>query len=132
MEKKLNSSRGCVYNIGYHLIWCPKYRRKVLTGDVEIRLKEILLKVAAEHEWAIASLEVMPDHVHVFVKCGPTDSPNHVVSQFKGRASFELRNEFRWLKTKLPALWSRSYYCESVGNISEAAIQAYIENQKTR
>lgn len=132
MEKKLNSSRGCVYNIGYHLIWCPKYRRKVLTGDVEIRFKEIIIQIAIEHEWEIATMEVMPDHVHIFVKCGPTDSPNHIVSQFKGRTSFELRKEFEWLKTRLPALWSRSYYCESIGSISAAAITRYIEEQKKR
>jgi putative transposase len=132
MAKELDSSRGCVYNIGYHLIWCPKYRRKVLKDEVETRFKEIILQVAAEHKWQIATMEVMPDHVHIFVKCGPTDSPNHIVSQFKGRTSFELRKEFEFLKTRLPALWSRSYYCESIGSISAAAITRYIEEQKNR
>lgn len=132
MAKELTSSRGCVYNIGYHLIWCPKYCRKVLTGEVETRFKEIIERVASENKWTIATMEVMPDHVHIFVKCGPTDIPNHIVSQFKGKTSFELRKEFEWLKTRLPALWSRSYYCESIGSISAAAITRYIEEQKKR
>jgi len=132
MAKELNSSRGCVYNIGYHLIWCPKYRRKVLVGDVELRFKEVVQDVALGHGWVIETLELMPDHVHIFIKCGPTDSPNHVVSQLKGKTSFVLRQEFPHLKTKMPTLWSRSYYCESIGSISAAAVTRYIENQKRR
>lgn len=132
MERKLNSSRSCVYNIGYHLIWCPKYRRKVLLGDIETRLKEIIKDVAHDNKWEIHTLEVMPDHIHVFVKCSPTDSPNHVVSQFKGRSSFILRKEFPELTTRLPSLWTRSYYCESIGSVSAPAITRYIENQKSK
>ena len=132
MAKELNASRGCVYNIGYHLIWTPKYRRKVLIGAVETRFKELIQDIALGQGWAIETLETMPDHVHVFIKCGPMDSPNHVVSQLKGKTSFLLRQEFPELKTRLPALWSRSYYCESIGSISAPAVTKYIENQKRR
>lgn len=132
MAKELNSSRGCVYNIGYHIIWCPKYRRKVLIGEVEARFKEEVVHIAAEHGWLIETLETMPDHVHIFIKCGPTDSPNHIVSQLKGKTSFVLRKEFPYLKTRMPTLWSRSYYCESIGSISAPAVTKYIEMQKKR
>lgn len=119
-----------VYNLGYHLIWCPKYRRPVLVGDVEKRLKELLLEKAKEIGVEIAELEVMPDHVHLFVKPAPTAAPHWVVQQFKGFSSHELRKEFPWLKSRLPTLWTRSYYVESVGHISEDSVKRYIEEQK--
>lgn len=87
---------------------------------------------AKEHGWIIEKMEVMPDHVHLFVKTNPIDSPVRVVSQFKGLTSFVLRNEFSKLRSRLPTLWTRSYYCESVGHISEEIIKKYIDDQKTR
>lgn len=129
---QLEKSRSATYNLGYHIIFCPKYRRKVLTGDVEVRLKELIHQVAIENDWQIATLEVMPDHIHVFVKVTPMDSPANIVARMKGRTSFELRKEFEWLKTRLPSLWTRSYYVESIGSISAAAITRYIEEQKKR
>jgi putative transposase len=77
-------------------------------------------------------MEVMPDHVHIFIKATPNDSPVFIISQLKGFSSFTLRNEFRWLKSRLPTLWTRSYYVETVGHISEATIKKYIEDQKTK
>lgn len=130
--KQLEKSRSATYNIGYHIIFCPKYRRKVLTGDVETRLKEIIQEVARDNDWQIATLEVMPDHIHVFVKATPQDSPANIVARMKGRSSSLLRQEFDWLKTRLPTLWTRSYYCESIGSISAAAITKYIEEQKKK
>lgn len=132
MEKRWNSSQHAVYNCGYHFIWCPKYRRPVLTEAIQVRLKELLYQKAAEHSWTIEKMEVMPDHVHVFIKCSPDDAPAFIVSQLKGAASFTLRNEFPFLKSKLPTLWTRSYYCETVGHISEKTIKKYIENQKNK
>lgn len=130
--KPLKKSRSATYNIGYHIIFCPKYRRKVLKDDIERRFKEIALVVAQENEWEIATMEVMPDHVHLFIKTKPTDSPQNVVARIKGRTSHDLRKEFPELKTRLPTLWTRSYYCESIGSISAAAITKYIEEQKSR
>ena len=120
----------CVYNIGYHLIWCPKYRRKVLIDNVEIRLKELLLFKAKELNVEINKMEIMPDHVHLFLKCDPTDSPSWVVGQLKGHTSRFLRKEFKTLRSRLPTLWTRSFYCESVGHISEETVKKYIEDQK--
>jgi putative transposase len=125
-------SNTTVYNIGYHIIWCPKYRRKVLTGKVEVRLGQLLLKKAEEIGVSIIEMQIMPDHVHLFVKSSPVASPHWIVQQLKGYTSHELRNEFESLRTRLPTLWTRSYYVESCGHISEDTIRKYIEEQKNK
>jgi putative transposase len=124
-------SNTAVFNIGYHLIWCPKFRRKVLVNDVERRLKEHLLRKSVEINVEIVEIEIMPDHLHMFVKTKPVDAPHYIVQQFKGYASRMLRAEFKHL-LKLPSLWTRSYYCASVGHISEATVIKYIEDQKNK
>ncbi|MCC6458686.1 MAG: IS200/IS605 family transposase [Caldilineaceae bacterium] len=126
------TSNKAVYNIGYHLIWCPKYRRKVLVNAVAERLKELLCEKAASIGAHIESMEVLPDHVHLFVKAPPTLPAHYIVQQLKGYSSHELRKEFPKLKSRLPTLWTRSYYCESVGHISQATIRRYIDLQKNQ
>ena len=130
MDKRWSTSNKAIYNIGYHLIWCPKYRRKVLTGKIETRLKELLYKKAKEIKIEIKNMEVMPDNVHLFVKTDPTDSPHRIVQQLKGYSSRILRQEFSELRSRLPSLWTRSYYCVSVGHMSEDNVKKYIEGQK--
>jgi putative transposase len=125
-------SNTTVYNIGFHLIWCPKYRRNVLENEIEGRLKELLYNKAEEIGVTIEKMEVMPDHVHLFVKTTPTMSPHWIVQQLKGYTSRILRQEYSELRTRLPTLWTRSYYCESVGHISEATVKKYIEEQKNK
>lgn len=132
MDTRWKSSHHAVYNCAYHLIWCPKYRRKVLIDGIDIRLKELLNQKAKEHGWTIEKMEVMPDHVHVFIKATSNDAPVFIVSQLKGFTSFTLRKEYQKLKSKLPTLWTRSYYCETIGHISEATIKKYIEDQKNK
>jgi len=124
------TSHKAVYNIGYHLIWCPKYRRKVLVGAVAERLKELLRAKAQELGCTLETLEVLPDHVHLFLKASPVHAPHYLVQQLKGYTSHELRAEFPKLRTRLPSLWTRSYYCESIGHISADTIRRYIEDQK--
>ena len=102
--ERWTTSSSAVYNIGYHLIWCPKYRRKVLVGSIEARLKVLLRQKARELGLSIQELEVMPDHVHIFVKARPVDSPHYIVQQFKGYTSHVLREEFQTLKSRLPSL----------------------------
>lgn len=131
-QSRWTTSNKAVYNLGYHLIWCPKYRRKVLIGDIETRLKELLHEKAERLGIRIERLEVMPDHVHLFVKTDPTFAPHYVVQQLKGYTSFQLRKEFPSLVSRLPTLWTRSYYVESVGHISEATVKKYIEEQKNK
>ncbi len=125
-------SATSVYNIGYHLIWCPKYRRKVLVGEVAERLRELLLQKANEIQVEIAQMEIMPDHLHLFVKATPTNSSHFIVQQLKGYTSRMIRSEFPRMKSRMPTLWTRSYYCESVGHISEETVRKYIEEQKNK
>jgi putative transposase len=128
--QRWTKSNTSTHNVAYHLIWCPKYRRKVLVEKVEKRLMQLLKQKAKENDWVIDTMEIMPDHVHIFVKANPVASPHWIVQQFKGYTSNILRKEFPELKSKLPTLWTRSYYCESVGHISEDTIKKYIEEQK--
>jgi len=132
MNKRWTLSNKSVYNIGYHLIWCPKYRRSVLIGEVRDKLILLLKTKSEEIGLEIVQIEVMPDHVHLFVKTSPVDSPHFIVQQLKGYTSHELRGEFAHLRSKLPTLWTRSYYCESVGHISDATITKYIKEQKNK
>ena len=129
-KDRWTASNTAIYNIGYHLIWCPKYRRKVLVGEVEVRLKELIIEKASELGVRLETMEVMSDHVHLFVKAPPTLAPHFIVGQLKGYTSFKLRKEFARLKSRLPTLWTRSYYCESIGHISEEVVVRYIEAQK--
>lgn len=129
-KKRYSASETCVYNLGFHLIWCTKYRRKVLTPEIESRLKELIREKADELEVEIVEMETMPDHIHIFVKSKPTYAPHFLVQQFKGYSSRVLREEFAELRSRLPSLWTRSYFYESVGCISADTIIRYIENQK--
>jgi putative transposase len=132
MNKRWSTKSHSTFNLGYHFIWCPKYRRDVLVDGIDIRLKELLIEKATQHGWTIEEMEVMPDHVHVFIKTTPNDSPIFIVSQLKGYSSSMLRKEFPKLKSRLPTLWTRSYFCESVGHISQATIKKYILEQKNK
>lgn len=123
---------GAVHSIGWHIVWCPKYRKQVLVGSVAERLEELLAVKAAEQGWTIEALEVMPDHVHIFARTPPDVSPARVAHQFKGSTSRVLRQEFKHLRTRLPCLWSKSYFVASVGRVSEATIRKYIDEQTTR
>ena len=129
-KKRYSASETCVYNLGFHLIWCTKYRRKVLTPEIESRLKELIREKADELEVEIVEMETMPDHIHIFVKSKSTYAPHFLVQQFMGYSSRVLREEFAELRSRLPSLWTRSYFCESVGCISADTIIRYIENQK--
>jgi REP-associated tyrosine transposase len=121
---------GAVFNLKYHVVWCPKYRRSVLVKPVDRRLKALLRQKAAELGLTIHVMEVMPDHVHLFVEGDPTICVAEIVNGLKRFTSHELRDEFPFLKSRLPTLWSRSYYAGSVGSVSEAVVRQYIEEQK--
>jgi putative transposase len=130
VTERWTHANTCIHNIGYHLIWCPKYRRRVLEGAIGERLQELLEEKAREIGVKIEISEVLADHIHLFVKCKPTHAPHWVVQQLKGYSSRVLRKEFEVLRTRLPTLWTRSYYCESCGHISEQTVRKYIEDQK--
>lgn len=121
---------GSVFSLKYHLVWCPKYRRKVLVGTVAEDLKRLLYEKAEQLTAAIETLEVMPDHVHLFVSADPTAAPQFLANQFKGYTSRILREKYPHLKSQLPSLWSRSYYIGSIGHVSEETVRRYIEAQR--
>jgi putative transposase len=130
MSERYKRNAGCVFNIKYHLVWCPKYRKEVLTSNIAARLKELLNFKAQQLGVEIEVMEIQPDHVHVFITGQPTEAIQYIVNQLKGYSSHILRSEFAELRAKLPCLWSRSYYVGTVGYVSEAAIKKYIERQK--
>jgi putative transposase len=123
---------GAVSNLHYHFVWCPKYRRAVLTHAVATRLKELLAEKASAMDLQIKALEVMPDHVHLVIAAPPTDAPQHLANQFKGYTSRVLREKIPHLRARLPTLWSRSYFVGSAGHVSEDTIKHYIATQKER
>lgn len=116
--------------INYHFVWCPKRRKKVLTGNIAKRLEGLLYEKAYELDCQIMALEIMPDHVHLFISTPPTLAPDQVMFRLKGYTSRILRKEYPQL-LKLPSLWTRSYYCGTAGNMSSETIKKYIANQKT-
>ena len=129
MEYKNNND--VVYSCKYHVVWCPKYRRKVLVGDVETRFKELVQVVCEELNIDLLEMEVMPDHVHLLLEVDPQFGIHKAVKAIKGRTSRVLRSEFRHLTTKIPTLWTNSYLVSTVGGAPLAVIKQYIESQKT-
>ena len=127
---KYKSNNNVVYSCKYHVVWCPKYRRSVLVNKVDERLKSILYETANDVGAEILELEVMPDHVHLLVEIDPQYGINKLVRHLKGRSSNLLRKEFPSLKSRIPSLWTNSYFVSTVGGASLTDIKKYIENQK--
>ncbi len=121
-----------VYDLGLHVVWCPKYRRRVLGGQVAVRLRELIEAKATEKDWEVIALEVMPDYVHLFVKHGPKASASYVANQFKGFTSRVLREEFPHLRSQMPTLWSSSFFVATVGAVSANTVEQYINTQWER
>ena len=115
--------------LNYHFVFGNKRRKKVLVGEIEHRLQEIIFGLCKENNWRLIACEIMPDHVHLFLNTDPTYAPSVVIKRIKGRASHHLRKEFPELK-KLPTLWSPSYFVSTAGNVSSDTIKKYIENQR--
>lgn len=126
------TSRTAVFNLSYHVIWCPKYRRPVLTEDVQTRMLQLLHEKALELNVEIVEANILPDHVHLFIRTKPIHSPQFVIGQLKGYTSRILRIEFPKLKSRLPTLWTRSYYIDSVGKLNEHTIRKYVQEQKNK
>lgn len=124
------SNRNVVYSCKYHVVWCPKYRRRVLVNGVDTRLKEIITETVFEFQADLIELEVMPDHVHLLVEVDPQFGIHKLVKHLKGRSSRLLRREFPALKSRLPSLWTNSYFVSTVGGAPLEIIRQYIENQK--
>lgn len=118
-----------VHLVMYHLIFCPKRRKKVLVGGVGRDLDTLIREKCAEQKWVVHELAIMPDHVHLFVQVNPDDSASETTRQIKGYTSRVLRLRYPEL-LKLPSLWTRSFFAASAGNVSKETIQRYIAAQK--
>lgn len=128
LQYKANSN--VVYSCKYHVVWTPKYRRKVLVEGVDERLKVILEELCVETASDLVALEIMPDHVHLLVQVDPQFGIHKFIKLAKGRSSRSLRQEFPWLKSRLPTLWTNSYFVSTVGGAPLSVIKQYVENQK--
>ncbi|MEH7494475.1 IS200/IS605 family transposase [Neobacillus niacini] len=112
------------------MVWCPKYRRNVLVDGVDERLKSILLEVAEDTKFEIIEMEMMLDHVHPIIEYDPQFGINKLIRMMKGRSSRYLRSEFPWLKSRIPSLWTNSYFVSTVRGTTLDVVKQYIENQK--
>ena len=128
---KYKSKCNVVYSCKYHVVWCPKYRRPVLVEGVDVRLKSLIVETCSKMNVDIIEMEIMPDHVHLLIEVEPQFGIHRAVKQIKGVSSRVLREEFSWLKSRIPTLWTNSYFVSTVGGAPLAVIKKYIENQKT-
>lgn len=130
--KEYRRTNTTVSMINYHLIFCPRYRRKIFLIDgVEARFKELVNQICEQNKFKIIAMECDKDHCHLFVNVPPTVSPHIVMKMVKGATSRILRSEFPQL-SKMPSLWTRSYFASTAGGVSSAIIEQYIKSQKTR
>ena len=129
-NSKYHTSEHLVYNCKYHVIFCPKYRRKVLVDGVDERLKTIFLETAKRHQFVITDLEVMPDHVHLLIDCNPRYGIMQCIKDLKRESVSLLYKEFPYLKSRLPNMWTRSAFVATVGSVSLEVAKKYIEDQK--
>ena len=128
----MRTNANIAFQCAYHVVWCPKYRRKLIGGRMEVRLKEIIVEVIEERGAWLVELETMPDHVHLLVEVDPQFGVHRLVKAIKGRSSRVLREEFPWLRSKLPSLWTNSYFVATVGGAPLSVIKRYVEMQKAR
>ena len=130
MPKGYLTSHTSVHFMNYHFVWCPKYRRKVLVDNIKARLDALIREKCLKLNCEVITLAIMEDHVHLFVRATPLISPNSLIGQVKGYSARVLRQEFPQLKSRLPTLWTRSYFVSTHGHISDAMIQQYIDEQR--
>lgn len=131
MSQPYRRSETAVFLLNYHLIWCPKRRKRVLGGSIAARLETILREAAQELGCEVIELAIQPDHLHLFVSATPDLAPNQLVARFKGRTSRILRQEFPVLM-RMPSLWTRSYFVSTAGNVASETVREYIAAQSTR
>lgn len=131
-NKKYKSSGHTIYSCQYHVIFCPKYRRKILINGIDTRLKEIINGLQKKYQFEVLEMEIMPDHVHLLLDINPLFGIETVLKKIRGTSAYLLRKEFPELKKKLPCLWTRSKFVSSVGSVSLETVKQYIENQKNK
>jgi putative transposase len=128
----LRSNSNITFQCAFHVVWCPKYRRRVIGGPMEERLKQLIGEIVQEKGAWLVELETMPDHVHLLVEVDPQLGVHRLVKAIKGRTSRVLRQEFPWLTSRLPTLWTNSYFVATVGGAPLSVVKRYVEQQKAR
>jgi putative transposase len=123
-------TRHAVYNINYHFVWIPKFRRPVLVNGIPERLEELIRQKTKELSGEVIELVIQPDHVHLFCSFPPTIAPYQIMHRIKGYTAHVLRREFPHLNSRLPNLWTRSYYVGTAGSVSANVIERFIEEQR--
>lgn len=126
----VHSNNNVVYNCHYHIVFCPKYRRKVLVSPIDTRLKALIQECVEKWQQEFVEIDVMPDHVHLIVGCDPQFGIHKLIRYIKGSSSHYLREEFPELKRKIPSLWTNSYYVGTVGGVTIETVKRYVEGQK--
>ena len=135
MSDKYNTLNHCKFLLQYHIIWCPKFRFNVFKNGIDESLKSILFKISDRYGYEIKEIEVMPDHIHIFISTKPTVAPSDVVRTLKSISAIELFKQYPELKkfySRCGSLWSKGYFASSVGNVSEEAVRRYIQEQKSK
>ena len=127
---KYKSNNNVIYSCKYHVVFCPKYRRPVLVDGVDDRLKKLIKETYNQLNVEIIEMEIMPDHVHLLMEVDPQYGIHKAVKRIKGYSSRVLRQEFSWLKSRIPTLWTNSYFVSTVGGAPFSVIKQYIEDQK--
>ena len=132
MKENLVHARTCVYNINYHVVWSVKYRRKILSPEIEKYLKALVQQIAEDKGFTVHLFETGEgDHIHCFVSAPPKMSVTNIVKYLKGITGRKLFEQFPEIRRKLwkGELWNHSYYVETIGSVSEENIRRYIERQ---
>ncbi|MGI4776142.1 MAG: IS200/IS605 family transposase [Janthinobacterium lividum] len=132
MELTYKTNNNICYSCKYHVVWCPKYRKKILIGKVEERLKAIVYEICKETRADLIEIECDEDHIHILVDIDPQYGIHRLIKLIKGRSAFLLRKEFPFLRKILPCMWTNSYFVSTVGVVSLEVVKQYIENQKLR
>lgn len=130
MNKQYNTSEHLVYLCRYHVIFCPKYRRRIFVDGIDVRTKQIFFNTAKVHDFQILEMEVMPDHVHLLIECNPRYGIMQCVKDLKRESSYILIREFPSIRKRIPCLWTRSCFVATVGSVSLETVKEYINSQK--
>ena len=128
-KRNYRTTNKTIYSCQYHVIWCTKYRRKVLDTQIQGRLKQLIREKETEYGYEIREVETQQEHVHLLIEIPPTDSIDKIVGKIKSYTSKVLREEYPSLKSRLPSLWTRSKFVSSCGSVTLQVIKNYIEGQ---
>lgn len=126
------TTRHSVYNINYHMVWISKYRKPILTKDIATVVRRFTREIAKKHKYKVLALEVMPDHLHLFLSARPNEAPATIIKKLKGALARKIFKEFPQLRRNVHEghLWAPSYFVGTVGSVSTETIEKYIEKSQ--